>query len=182
MKSHTLIALLLMTSLNLVFSKSFSTPNLLEVREIPLNTVNKTFKKALSKKLNRKNCEKNIFIKKAQLSSDGTLLNIDFTTRIKRQYCTRRAKKQLYEKTKSIRFSYLLTIQEGKVLLVESSNNEKQYTFERSLTDVMGRNSKKVLAEVIKESLGLNTDPNQQLHYQTIEIDSDKITVKYIVE
>jgi hypothetical protein len=182
MKLHTLVGLLLITSLNLAFSKPLTVSNTLTVREIPLNTVNKTFKKDLSKKLNKKDCEKKTFVKKAHVSSDGKLLNVDLTPRITRQYCTRRAKKQIYEKTKSIRFSYLLTIDEGKVLLTESSNNAKQYAFERSLTDVIGVSSKKAVAEAVKEILGLNNDTNPQLHYQSIELDSGKITVKFIVE
>ena len=179
MKLQTIIGLLLISFINLAFTKTLPSSEPVVTKEIPLNTVNKTFKKQLAKILNKRECEKKIFVKKAHISSDGKLLNVNLTTRITRQYCTRRAKKQLYEKTKSIRFGYLLSIDAGKVVLTESTNNDKQYTFERSLTDVIGKNSKKAVAEIVKNILGLNNDT---VNYQSIGLDSDKITVKFIPE
>ncbi len=182
MKLHTFVGLILLVSVNLTFSKPLSSTNQLMIKEIPLNQVNKTFKKQFAKRLNKNTCEKRIFIKSAQLKLKNGQLLVDFTARITRRYCTRRAKQKVYEKTKSIHYSYAIETQNGNIVLLETSNNLKQKKIEKALTDLIGKNSKKAVAEVVKDILGLNNGANPQLHYQSIELGTDKITVKSLVE
>ena len=102
-------------------------------------------------------------------------LIIDFTTRIKRQYCTRRAKTQLYEKTKKIQYSYLFDLVTGKFKYIDMDNENKFEKFNRSLTDVIGKNSKKAIAKILLEIL--NLDENSK--YKSAQFNADKLIFQF---
>jgi hypothetical protein len=159
--------------------------NLLISKEININDINKSFKKKLSNHLNKRECEKKIFVKKANLQIKEQKLVVDFTTRITRQYCTRRAKKRLYEKTKKIQYSYAFDLANAKFVFVETGNEKKQATFNHSLKDVIGRNAKTVMAEILLEELGLNTQTiaqslalNEDIKFQSAKFEARKLIFK----
>lgn len=157
--------------------------NLLITKEIELATINKSFKKKLSKHLNKRECEKSVFVKKAKLKVSNERLIVDFTTRITRKYCTRRAKKQLYEKTKNIQYNYVFDLSNEQFEFVETDNENKYATYNQSLTDVIGKNAKSVIAEILLKELGLGTETisqsltlNGSLKFTSVKFDSNKLT------
>ena len=149
--------------------------NVMVTKEINLNELNHSFKKSFSKQLNKRECEKSIFVKKANLAVVNEKLIIDFTPRIKRQYCTRRAKTQLYEKTKNIQYSYIFDLMSGKFKFVDSGYDNKYEKFNRSLTDVIGKNSKKAIAKILLEIL--NLDENSK--YKSAQFNADKLIFQF---
>ncbi len=156
--------------------------NLRITKEVSLATINKSFKKKLSKHLNKRECERSIFVKKAKLKVSNERLIVDFTTRITRKYCTRRAKQQLYEKTKNIQYSYIFDLANAKFKFVETDSENTYTTYNQSLTDVIGKNAKNTIAEILLEELGLGTEKisqslalNGNLKFTSAKFDSDKL-------
>lgn len=176
MKFKTLfISLITLTTVFLSQNIKANTHNSSKI--IQINAIQKQFKKQLAKRLNKKECEKKIFLKKAKLSLSNQEIIIEFTPRITRGYCTRRARQKIYEKTKNIKFSYKISALNGKVVLTPINPIDKQQSFERSLTDVIGKNSKIAIAEMLLDIVQLDKHSNQQV--ESIEVNTENITVKY---
>ena len=117
--------------------------------ETDLKPLIKSFKKQLSKQLNKNNCEKKVFIKKASLNTSNNLISVKLRTRIKRQYCTRRAKAKVFEKSGDLVYNFSIQILNNKLKAVNDENTKNLKSFEKSFTDVLSTNSENKIADII---------------------------------
>lgn len=129
--------------------------NIKIIREIDLNPVIKSFRKLISKQLNKKTCEKKVFVKGAKLTVNGELLVIDIRARLTRQYCTRRAKLLVYEKTNGINYSLLPVVDETGIHFIVQNLSPNHTSFEKSFTEVEDMNIKKKINLALSNLLGL---------------------------
>ncbi len=152
------------------------------VRDVDLNPIIKSFRKLISQKLNTNSCEKKVFIKSAKLAVKGESLVIDLRARLTRQYCTRRAKKQLYEKTNNLIYTLLPAVSETAANFVVQSTKPHSSTnlasFEKSFTDVEGMNIKHKISQALNailnlavENIDLSSKPITPIVYRSAVID-----------
>ncbi len=120
---------------------------------IEVDSVIKKFRKTISKQLNKKDCEKKIFIKKAKLSLDKESLEVNMRARITRQYCTRRAKTQVFEKTADVSYRYYFKTTQDIISLILENKKPEESSFEKSFRDVLESKPSKKIAEILTKVL-----------------------------
>lgn len=120
-------------------------------RSIALQPIIKSFKKLLSKQLNKKECEKKIFVKSAKLQLADQGMKMSLRARLTRGYCTRRARQQVFEKTDGLKYKIHPVIKSNEIEFIDLNDDSNKASFEKSFTDVLSMNVKKKLNIVLNE-------------------------------
>ena len=153
------------------------------VQEINLTPTIKSFRKILARQLNKRDCEKKIFVKKAKLSTVKGLLVVDLQTRITRQYCTRRAKTQLYEKTSTVNYKYQVEIDGSGIALTEVGNNPGKASFLKSFKDVLEKDPAKRVAEILSNIINPQFDKiniSMEQNKPIVTVVTNKILIEFM--
>ena len=127
-------------------------------------------------------------MKSASLKLKENALYIDLRARITRRYCTRRAKQQVYEKTKSLRFSFSPIVTHSGIKFIDEAPDKKQASFEKSFSDIVGTNIKEKISHIIVSNLTLDVDnlslpfnKKKPIYYRSVTINPNTAIMTVVI-
>lgn len=178
MKTNAILAFILALNFTNLYALHLNKDTL---KEVNLTPIIKSFKKIISNELNKNDCEKQVFIKAASLKVVDNMLKVELRTRIKRQYCTRRAKAKVFEKTGDILLYYSVEVKSDKVILKQVNLNPSTNAFEKHLSDVLSGNSKKIIKDTLHKIIFSKKNKlNDTIKYLSVELTSEnKLEIKH---
>jgi len=157
------------------------------IRRIDLQPVTKSFRKYFSKQINLKTCEKKVFIKRASLDINDNSLLLTFMARINRQYCTRRAKQQVYEKTNSVSYTLTPVIAESGLRFKVQAKSSNKASYEKSLADVLSSKIdtkiNRALLNILNtnvENLNLPFQLTSPIVYDTVRLENNSLLIEML--